>query len=249
MRMEYDVWYSANGAGVADMWNGLVRSFDFPFLILFSTDNYWNAASFTTPSSYLHFATFQGETSADISFYFKTSAAYGVFLENLGNTDFIRLELKCKIFFEWFGVCTRAVPLSLSHFFPLLRCLFLYPSVRFIPAVRLIVSGVTCHAHTHTGTKANAGAYSSNSHLPAWLQHTLCVIAWESNHLFKVIGVCNNYVHYDPLFNQISHFQGWHNTSSLTHIHKHNVSVSLFYSIHFSQIEAEPLQPFETQTQ
>ncbi|XP_005471803.1 contactin-associated protein-like 2a isoform X2 [Oreochromis niloticus] len=56
--------------------------------------NYWNAASFTTPSSYLHFATFQGETSADISFYFKTSAAYGVFLENLGNTDFIRLELK-----------------------------------------------------------------------------------------------------------------------------------------------------------
>lgn len=56
--------------------------------------NYWNAASFTTPSSYLHFATFQGETSADISFYFKTSAPYGVFLENLGNTDFIRLELK-----------------------------------------------------------------------------------------------------------------------------------------------------------
>lgn len=65
------------------------------FLSLF-TDNYWNAASFTTPSSYLHFPTFQGETSADISFYFKTSAPYGVFLENLGNTDFIRLELKCK---------------------------------------------------------------------------------------------------------------------------------------------------------
>ncbi|KAI1902119.1 hypothetical protein AGOR_G00041430 [Albula goreensis] len=56
--------------------------------------NYWNAASFTTPSSYLHFPTFQGETSADISFFFKTSAPYGVFLENLGNTDFIRLELK-----------------------------------------------------------------------------------------------------------------------------------------------------------
>ncbi|XP_064202143.1 contactin-associated protein-like 2 isoform X1 [Anguilla rostrata] len=56
--------------------------------------NYWNAASFTTPSSYLHFPTFEGETSADISFFFKTSAPYGVFLENLGNTDFIRLELK-----------------------------------------------------------------------------------------------------------------------------------------------------------
>ncbi|XP_042327132.1 contactin-associated protein-like 2 [Sceloporus undulatus] len=56
--------------------------------------NYWNAASFITPSSYLHFSTFQGETSADISFYFKTSAPDGVFLENLGNTDFIKLELK-----------------------------------------------------------------------------------------------------------------------------------------------------------
>ncbi|NWZ95909.1 CNTP2 protein, partial [Nesospiza acunhae] len=56
--------------------------------------NYWNAASFVTSSSYLHFSTFQGETSADISFYFKTSASDGVFLENLGNTDFIKLELK-----------------------------------------------------------------------------------------------------------------------------------------------------------
>ncbi|KAL2097006.1 hypothetical protein ACEWY4_006213 [Coilia grayii] len=56
--------------------------------------NYWNAASFNTPASYLHFPTFRGETSADISFYFKTSSSYGVFLENLGNTDFIRIELK-----------------------------------------------------------------------------------------------------------------------------------------------------------
>ncbi|XP_036374731.1 contactin-associated protein-like 2 isoform X2 [Megalops cyprinoides] len=56
--------------------------------------NYWNAASFNTPSSYLHFSTFQAETSADISFFFKTSAPHGVFLENLGNSDFIRLELK-----------------------------------------------------------------------------------------------------------------------------------------------------------
>ncbi|MCI4391514.1 hypothetical protein PGIGA_G00135420 [Pangasianodon gigas] len=56
--------------------------------------SYWNAASFNTPSSYLHFSTFHAETSADISFYFKTSAPHGVFLENLGNTDFIRLELK-----------------------------------------------------------------------------------------------------------------------------------------------------------
>lgn len=58
--------------------------------------NYWNAASFPNPSSYLHFSTFQGETSADISFYFKTLIPRGVFLENLGNTDFIKLELKCE---------------------------------------------------------------------------------------------------------------------------------------------------------
>uniref|UniRef100_G3TZJ2 Uncharacterized protein n=4 Tax=Elephantidae TaxID=9780 RepID=G3TZJ2_LOXAF len=56
--------------------------------------NYWNAASFPDPSSHLHFSTFQGETSADISFYFKTLIPRGVFLENLGNTDFIKLELK-----------------------------------------------------------------------------------------------------------------------------------------------------------
>lgn len=73
-----------------------MSAFFFSLSLFLPADNYWNAASFTTPSSYLHFATFQGETSADISFYFKTSAPYGVFLENLGNADFIRLELKCK---------------------------------------------------------------------------------------------------------------------------------------------------------
>uniref|UniRef100_A0A672KQF6 Contactin-associated protein-like 2 n=1 Tax=Sinocyclocheilus grahami TaxID=75366 RepID=A0A672KQF6_SINGR len=56
--------------------------------------HFWNAASFNTPASYLHFPTFQAETSVDVSFYFKTSASHGVFLENLGNPDFIRLELK-----------------------------------------------------------------------------------------------------------------------------------------------------------
>ncbi|XP_072881480.1 contactin-associated protein-like 5 isoform X2 [Hemitrygon akajei] len=55
--------------------------------------NYWNAASFNTESSYLHFPTFHGEISADISFFFKTTASSGVFLENLGIKDFIRIEL------------------------------------------------------------------------------------------------------------------------------------------------------------
>lgn len=57
---------------------------------------FWNAASFNTEASYLHFPTFHAEVSADISFFFKTTAASGVFLENLGIKDFIRVEIRCK---------------------------------------------------------------------------------------------------------------------------------------------------------
>ncbi|KAL4689840.1 hypothetical protein H8959_012631, partial [Pygathrix nigripes] len=56
--------------------------------------SFWNAASFHTGASYLHFPTFHGELSADVSFFFKTTASSGVFLENLGITDFISLELR-----------------------------------------------------------------------------------------------------------------------------------------------------------
>ncbi|XP_060041123.1 contactin-associated protein-like 4 isoform X2 [Erinaceus europaeus] len=55
--------------------------------------SFWNSASFNTEASYLHFPTFHGELSADVSFFFKTTASSGVFLENLGITDFIRIEL------------------------------------------------------------------------------------------------------------------------------------------------------------
>ncbi|XP_042283175.1 contactin-associated protein-like 5 [Thunnus maccoyii] len=53
----------------------------------------WNAATFYQESSYLYFPTPQAELASDISFYFKTSAPSGVFLENLGLKDFIRVEL------------------------------------------------------------------------------------------------------------------------------------------------------------
>ncbi|XP_069891740.1 contactin-associated protein-like 3 [Dipodomys merriami] len=56
-------------------------------------NSFWNSASFNTEISYLHFPTFRGELSADLSFFFKTTASSGVFVENLGITDFIRLEL------------------------------------------------------------------------------------------------------------------------------------------------------------
>uniref|UniRef100_A0A8C5I9T7 Contactin-associated protein-like 4 n=1 Tax=Gouania willdenowi TaxID=441366 RepID=A0A8C5I9T7_GOUWI len=55
--------------------------------------NFWNAAFFDKETSYLHFPTFHAELSADISFLFKTTASSGVFLENLGIRDFIRIEL------------------------------------------------------------------------------------------------------------------------------------------------------------
>ncbi|KAM8859383.1 contactin-associated protein-like 4 isoform 2-T7 [Spinachia spinachia] len=55
--------------------------------------NVWNAAFFDQETSYLHFPTFHGELSADVSFLFKTSSSSGVFLENLGIRDFLRIEL------------------------------------------------------------------------------------------------------------------------------------------------------------
>ncbi|XP_076016464.1 contactin-associated protein-like 4 [Genypterus blacodes] len=55
--------------------------------------NLWNAAFFDKETSYLHFPTFHGELSADVSFLFKTTSSSGVFLENLGIKDFIRIEL------------------------------------------------------------------------------------------------------------------------------------------------------------
>lgn len=59
-------------------------------------ENFWNAAFFDKETSYLHFPTFQAELSTEISFLFKTTAPSGVFLENLGIKDFIRIELSCE---------------------------------------------------------------------------------------------------------------------------------------------------------
>lgn len=59
-------------------------------------ESFWNAAFFDKETSYLHFPTFHGELNADMSFLFKTTSSSGVFLENLGIKDFIRIELRCK---------------------------------------------------------------------------------------------------------------------------------------------------------
>ncbi|XP_071072664.1 contactin-associated protein-like 3 isoform X2 [Dasypus novemcinctus] len=63
-------------------------------LLCWGDNSFWNSASFNTETSYLHFPAFRGELSADVAFFFKTTASSGVFVENLGITDFIRLELR-----------------------------------------------------------------------------------------------------------------------------------------------------------
>ncbi|XP_073522704.1 contactin-associated protein-like 5 isoform X2 [Phyllobates terribilis] len=55
--------------------------------------SFWNSASFTSGTSYLYFPTFHLDFSTDISFYFKTTSSSGIFLENLGIKDFIRITL------------------------------------------------------------------------------------------------------------------------------------------------------------
>ncbi|XP_074747806.1 contactin-associated protein 1 [Strix uralensis] len=54
--------------------------------------NTWNTVSFNRGAALL-FPTFQANHSLDISFYFKTTALSGVFLENPGSRNYIRIEL------------------------------------------------------------------------------------------------------------------------------------------------------------
>ncbi|KAM6985877.1 contactin-associated protein-like 5 [Aplochiton taeniatus] len=80
----------------------------------------WNAASFYQESTYLHFPTLQAVLSSDISFYFKTSAPTGVFLENLGFKDFIRVELSSpSVVMFSFDVGNGPVVLAVKSHLPL----------------------------------------------------------------------------------------------------------------------------------
>uniref|UniRef100_A0A3Q0S8Y9 Contactin associated protein like 3 n=1 Tax=Amphilophus citrinellus TaxID=61819 RepID=A0A3Q0S8Y9_AMPCI len=82
--------------------------------------NVWNAAFFDKETSYLHFPTLHGELSADISFLFKTTSSSGVFLENLGIKDFIRIELSSssEVLFS-FDVGNGPLEVSVKAGFPL----------------------------------------------------------------------------------------------------------------------------------
>ncbi|XP_043990409.1 contactin-associated protein-like 4 isoform X2 [Gambusia affinis] len=82
--------------------------------------NFWNAAFFDQETSYLHFPTFHGELSADVSFFFKTTASFGVFLENLGIKDFIRIELSSstQVVFS-FDVGNGPLEVSIESSYPL----------------------------------------------------------------------------------------------------------------------------------
>uniref|UniRef100_A0AAY5E8E6 Contactin associated protein family member 5 like n=1 Tax=Electrophorus electricus TaxID=8005 RepID=A0AAY5E8E6_ELEEL len=81
---------------------------------------FWNSASFYLESSYLHFPTLQAELSLDISFFFKTGAPSGLFLENRGLRDFIRVELSSPLAVTFtFDLGDGAVVLTASSPAPL----------------------------------------------------------------------------------------------------------------------------------
>ncbi|XP_041867089.1 contactin-associated protein-like 4 [Melanotaenia boesemani] len=82
--------------------------------------NIWNAAFFNKDTLYLHFPTFNGELNADISFLFKTTSSSGVFVENLGIRDFIRIELNTstEVLFS-FDVGNGPLVVSVKSDFPL----------------------------------------------------------------------------------------------------------------------------------
>ncbi|XP_078080416.1 contactin-associated protein 1 isoform X2 [Mustelus asterias] len=63
--------------------------------LLNSPGGSWNTASFVH-GNYLTFPSFNPGPSVDISLYFKTTSSSGVFLENSGYRNFIRLELKSE---------------------------------------------------------------------------------------------------------------------------------------------------------
>lgn len=63
-----------------------------PSPLLLPTGNTWNTISFNKGAALL-FPTFQANHSLDISFYFKTTTQSGVFLENPGSRNYIRVEL------------------------------------------------------------------------------------------------------------------------------------------------------------
>uniref|UniRef100_A0A669EDF5 Contactin associated protein 2b n=1 Tax=Oreochromis niloticus TaxID=8128 RepID=A0A669EDF5_ORENI len=82
--------------------------------------NFWNAASFTSPASYLHYPSLRDETSTDVSFYFKTSSTHGVFLEILGSTSFLHIELRAgSVVLFSFGIGTEKMELSVRSPVPL----------------------------------------------------------------------------------------------------------------------------------
>uniref|UniRef100_A0AAQ4RDM9 Contactin associated protein-like 5a n=1 Tax=Gasterosteus aculeatus aculeatus TaxID=481459 RepID=A0AAQ4RDM9_GASAC len=103
-----DAWYTANDTGVLSYKDHLPVSqivigdtnrtgsqavHRVGPLRCYGDKSLWNTVSFYQEASYLYFPTLQAELASDISFYFKTSAPSGVFLENQGLRDFIRVEL------------------------------------------------------------------------------------------------------------------------------------------------------------
>nr|XP_061826904.1 contactin-associated protein-like 5 [Nerophis lumbriciformis] len=80
----------------------------------------WNAATFYQESSYLYFPASPPSPASDISFYFKTSAPSGVFVESLDLKDFVRVELSSPSTVSFsFDAGSGAAVLSVKSHVPL----------------------------------------------------------------------------------------------------------------------------------
>lgn len=53
--------------------------------------------TFRKEDATIEFPTFDGATSGDIRFQFRTTAMQGIILQNTGPFDFIEVQLSCKL--------------------------------------------------------------------------------------------------------------------------------------------------------
>lgn len=56
-----------------------------------------NIVTFRKEDATIEFPTFDGATSGDIRFQFRTTAMQGIILQNTGPFDFIEVQLSCKL--------------------------------------------------------------------------------------------------------------------------------------------------------
>ena len=75
------------------------------------SDLFENVVTFRKTDATIEFPTFEGATSGDIRFQFKTTQESGIFLQNTGTYHFIEVKLVCKYSME---LSKKKIPLTLK---------------------------------------------------------------------------------------------------------------------------------------